>query len=47
MVPILALYPIPDLPGLPGPKNNYTFPYTQPTSDNFGQMRVDQNISAG
>ncbi len=46
MVPILALYPIPDLPGLPGPKNNYTFPYTQPTSDNFGQMRVDQNISA-
>ena len=46
MQPILALFPSPNLPGLPGPKNNYTFPYTQPTDDYFGQMRVDQNFSA-
>ena len=38
--PLLALYPVPNLPN-----NQYTFPYTQPTTDRFGQLRVDQNFS--
>ena len=38
--PFLAHYPDPNLPG-----NQYTFPYSQPTRDDFGQMRVDQNFS--
>ncbi len=44
MRPFLALFPSPDIPGTTT-ANNYTFPYTQPTSDYFGQMRVDQNFS--
>jgi hypothetical protein len=38
--PILALYADPNLP-----KNGYTFPYTQPQSDYYGQMRVDHTFS--
>jgi hypothetical protein len=43
MKPFLDLFPSPNLPGA---TNNYTFPYTQPTSEYFGQVRLDQNISA-
>ena len=38
--PYLQFFPEPNLPN-----NGFTFPYTQPTSDNYGQMRVDQTIS--
>jgi len=38
--PILALFPSSNLAG-----NQYTYPYTQPSADNYGQMRVDQTIS--
>jgi len=41
MAPILALYPTPNLPN-----NQYTYPYTSPTTVGWGQIRVDQNISA-
>ena len=39
--PFLAHFPDPNLPG-----NQYTFPYSQPNRDDFGQMRVDQTISS-
>ncbi len=38
--PLLAQYPVPNLPG-----DKLTFPFTQPTNENYGQMRVDQNFS--
>ncbi|MBI2815969.1 MAG: TonB-dependent receptor, partial [Acidobacteria bacterium] len=38
--PLLALYPVPNLPN-----NVFTFPFSQPTNENFGQMRVDHNFS--
>ena len=41
MAPLLALYPNPNLA-----KNQFTFPAVNPTSADFGQMRVDQNFSA-
>jgi hypothetical protein len=41
MAPLLALYPTPNLPG-----NLFTYPFTQPTQDDFGQMRVDQSFGA-
>jgi len=28
------------------PNNEYTFPFSQPVTQNYGQMRVDQNFSA-
>lgn len=40
MRPFLALYPLPNLPG-----NRVTFPYEQPTNEDFIQGRVDWNIS--
>ena len=40
MAPILALYPNPNLVN-----NQYTFPYTNPETDYFGQMRVDHSLS--
>jgi hypothetical protein len=40
-LPFLALYPAPNLPG-----NQFTFPATAPTALNYGQLRVDQTISA-
>jgi outer membrane receptor protein involved in Fe transport len=39
--PLLTLYPDPNLP-----RNQFTFPFSQPTTEDFGQMRVDQNFSA-
>jgi len=39
--PLLALYPSPNLP-----KNQFTYPFTQPTNESYGQIRVDQNISS-
>ena len=39
--PLLALYPDPNLPG-----NRFTFPFTQPVTDDFGQIRVDQTFSS-
>jgi hypothetical protein len=39
--PLLALYPLPNLPN-----NRYTFPFTQPLGDNYGQARVDLTISS-
>ena len=41
MAPFLALYPLPNLPN-----NQFTFPFTQPTQDDYGQARVDQTFSA-
>jgi hypothetical protein len=38
---LLGLLPIPNLPN-----NQYTFPNPSPTTVNWGQIRVDQNISA-
>src|SRR5262249_43593165 len=38
--PWLSLYPNPNLPG-----NQYTYNFNQPTTENYGQMRVDQNLS--
>ncbi|OFV95381.1 MAG: hypothetical protein A3H28_02260 [Acidobacteria bacterium RIFCSPLOWO2_02_FULL_61_28] len=38
--PWLALFPDPNLPN-----NQYTFPFSQPTDEHFGQLRVDQTIS--
>ena len=31
---------------LPNATSNYSFPYIQPSHENYGQMRVDQNFSA-
>jgi len=39
--PLLSLFPGPNLPG-----NQFTFPFTQPTREDYGQTRVDRNISA-
>ena len=44
VAPLLALYPLPNLPDVNGVAR-YTFPYSQPTRDDFGQIRVDQVIS--
>ena len=41
MAPFVALYPLPNLPG-----NKYGFAFTQPTTEHYGQMRVDQTISS-
>ncbi len=38
---LARLYPFPN-----AGKNLFTFPFIQRTTDNYGQMRVDQNISA-
>jgi hypothetical protein len=38
--PLLDLYPLPNLPG-----NQFTFPFAQPTRDDYGQGRVDQIFS--
>ena len=38
--PILALYPDPNLPA-----NQYTFSFSQPTREDYGQMRVDHTYS--
>ncbi len=38
---ILALLPVPNTTN-----NQFFFPYMQPASDNYGQMRVDHNFSA-
>ncbi len=39
--PWLAFFPSPNLPG-----NRFTFPFSQPTTEHYGQMRVDQTISS-
>jgi carboxypeptidase family protein/TonB-dependent receptor-like protein len=41
--PILDLFPLPN-PNLLA-TNQYTFPFSQPTNENYGQVRVDQMIS--
>lgn len=41
IVGILNLYPTPNLPN-----NQYTFPFNQPVSENYGQGRLDHNFSA-
>jgi hypothetical protein len=42
IAPLLALYPVPNLPAT----NQFTLPFSQPTSENYGQARVDHNFSA-
>ncbi len=45
VAPLLALFPNPNLPD----SNNaarYTLPFSQPTREDFGQVRVDQSFSA-
>jgi hypothetical protein len=39
--PLLALFPNPNLPG-----NEFTYPFSDPDSDNYGQVRVDQTFSS-
>jgi hypothetical protein len=41
MQQILSLYPVPNLPN-----NQFTYPYTSPLQENWGQVRVDENLSA-
>ena len=41
MKPLLALYPLPNLDG-----NRHTFPFTQPTNEDYVQARMDWTISA-
>ncbi|MBI2817463.1 MAG: TonB-dependent receptor [Acidobacteria bacterium] len=38
--PLLTLYPDPNLPN-----NQFTFPFSQPTREDYGQMRVDTSYS--
>ena len=47
VVPILGLYPTPNLPSLtPGrPQDRFTFPSTDSTGVNYGQARGDYNFS--
>jgi hypothetical protein len=39
---LLALYPTPNLPAT----SQFTLPFSQPTSENYGQARVDQKFSS-
>ena len=39
--PLLALYPVPNLAN-----NQFTFPFSEPTDEYYGQMRVDQTINS-
>ena len=39
--PLVDLYPLPNAPG-----DRYTFLFTQPASDLYGQVRLDANVSA-
>jgi len=39
--PFLQYFPDPNLPN-----NQFTYPFSQPNTDNYGQMRVDQTFSA-
>jgi hypothetical protein len=39
--PLLDLFPVPNLPG-----DKFTFPFTQPTRDDYGQARVDHIFSS-
>ena len=39
--PWLTLFPDPNLPN-----NEFTFPFSQPTNENYGQVRVDQTFSS-
>ena len=41
VTPFFSLWPTPNLPG-----NMFTFPYTQPTDEYYGQARIDQTISS-
>lgn len=41
VAPLLALFPLPNLP-----KDQFTFFFTQPTKDDYGQVRVDQTFSS-
>ena len=41
IAPLLALYPLPNLPN-----NAFTLPFSSPTRDDYGQMRVDHTFSA-
>ncbi len=42
---LLQVIPIPSA-GVTLAGGNYTYPYTQPNTEDYGQIRVDQNISA-
>ena len=44
VLPIARLFPTPNVTGYP--TFNYSFPYVQPSKDNYGQIRFDQNFSA-
>jgi hypothetical protein len=39
---LISQWPAPNVTGL---NYNYTFPFTQPTSENYEQLRLDQNFS--
>ena len=41
MKPLLSLFPDPNLPN-----NQFTFPFSQPTNENYGQARGDQTFSS-
>ena len=44
ILPLANLFPEPNVVGYP--TFNYTFPFIQPTSENYGQIRFDHNFSA-
>jgi hypothetical protein len=41
VAPLLALFPNPNLPN-----NQFTFPFSRPDTENYGQMRIDHAIAA-
>ena len=41
IAPLLKLYPLPNLS-----RNQLTFPFSQPTNEHYGQMRVDHTLSS-
>ena len=40
---LASVFPVPNITG---ESFNYSFPFIQPSSENYGQMRLDQNFSA-
>jgi hypothetical protein len=45
ITPYLDLYPLPNGADLGGGVGQYIYPFTQPTRENFGQLRVDVQLS--
>jgi hypothetical protein len=46
IAPLLALFPFPNLPDTPNGAAQYALDFTQPTREDFGQIRVDHSFSS-